>query len=571
VTTSLPEINTAPAQDTFQVLVDKTNAIIEEMANSVVTADQSSNGSVTSGNVFVQGIVGANTIRVSDGLGGGNVQSLGDLSITTNVVMANSTKLVLGPFSFDGNSNILSVGSNLVFSTNTISVGQGTTNLVVNNSTISLSNNLILTKNSLTIIANSTVNATANGTDLQIQNGTFVNVNANSVTSNNGSIVTFGANNLNANSGNFVSSNVNALTVNTMTGKTLAFVNVSANVVSANYFSGNGLLFNVLTVNTMSTNTITANYTIGANNIQSSYGAITNFTSYSANISFATIANLNVPSMGAGNVSITGTLTGNGASLTGVLKTVNNLSDITNSVTARQNLGLGSMAVQSASSYQPAIGYTPVNKAGDTITGALTVNGQLTTPTDPYFISGQIWVYGYGGNNGRGIIRFGSSGSYYLYWDGSTYNFSGAHVNSAAGRLWGTGDFDYPITAMRLAYAGDVSIGAGSETRDYWGGTVVTGYYYSYITVVTGVAGGTSSVSSYNTASAVADVLLQGGGAYSSYSLSKTFGTFVTGVGISSSGAYASSTANVPYPAIERRRYLQAYRNNVGWYTVGYS
>jgi hypothetical protein len=41
-------------------------------------------------------------------------------------------------------------------------------------------------------------------------------------------------------------------------------------------------------------------------------------------------------------------------------------------------LGLGSMAYQNTASYQAALGYTPINKAGDTGIGALTVTSPFS-------------------------------------------------------------------------------------------------------------------------------------------------------------------------------------------------
>jgi hypothetical protein len=66
---------------------------------------------------------------------------------------------------------------------------------------------------------------------------------------------------------------------------------------------------------------------------------------------------------------------------------------------------------------------TKFDKAGGTVSGAVTVTGDITTyrPASP----------------GTGVIFFGNGGSRYLYYDGTNYNMPGAqlYVNSAQGML----------------------------------------------------------------------------------------------------------------------------------------
>lgn len=70
------------------------------------------------------------------------------------------------------------------------------------------------------------------------------------------------------------------------------------------------------------------------------------------------------------------------ANLIGALLAVNNLSDVQDVVTARSNLGLGSAATQSTSAFataaQGTLASTAVQRAGDTMTGALAIGASGT-------------------------------------------------------------------------------------------------------------------------------------------------------------------------------------------------
>ncbi|RZN24766.1 hypothetical protein [Bradyrhizobium sp. Leo121] len=133
-----------------------------------------------------------------------------------------------------------------------------------------------------------------------------------------------------------------------------------------------------------------------------------------------------------------------------------NLSDLVDKAAARANLG-----AQVAGNYQAALGYTPVNKAGDMMSGSLTVNGDLASRR--------------AGSPGTGILYLGNSGARYLYFDGANYSLPGAHVYSAAGRLLGTGSDAGLVINGRLAYAADTSVNANGMSEPY-GGAVMTGF-----------------------------------------------------------------------------------------------
>jgi hypothetical protein len=110
---------------------------------------------------------------------------------------------------------------------------------------------------------------------------------------------------------------------------------------------------------------------------------------------------------------------------------------------------------QPAGNYQAALGYTPVNKAGDTVTGGLTVNGELVAAAT--------------------YLRFNYSDSPgYIQWQGgATYYLGGA------GNIWTTGHFPNPfasmVTSLRLVYVTDSSVNANGISEPY-AGAVMTGF-----------------------------------------------------------------------------------------------
>jgi hypothetical protein len=114
---------------------------------------------------------------------------------------------------------------------------------------------------------------------------------------------------------------------------------------------------------------------------------------------------------------------------------------------------------------QANLGFTPVNKAGDTMTGNLIIQGDVTayrtaTPT-------------------TGVIFLNSSGTRYLYYDGTNYNLTGAICIASNGRLWGANDFSAVpsagVTQVRLAFAADYSIPGNNTMQEPYGGAVHTG------------------------------------------------------------------------------------------------
>ncbi|MHC2250033.1 pyocin knob domain-containing protein [Bradyrhizobium elkanii] len=138
-----------------------------------------------------------------------------------------------------------------------------------------------------------------------------------------------------------------------------------------------------------------------------------------------------------------------------VMLGVNNLSDVDNAAQARANIGA-----------QANLGYTPLNKAGDTVTGNLSVNGTTIS-------GGNLWAYG-------GVLYLNSGGTGYLQYMGGA-----AYYLGSAGYIWHAGNVN-PVVSMRTVYAGDWSPGWGGGLEEPYGGNAV-------VTGVTGNSGYTAA------------------------------------------------------------------------------
>jgi len=90
------------------------------------------------------------------------------------------------------------------------------------------------------------------------------------------------------------------------------------------------------------------------------------------------------------------------------------------------------------------IGYTPLNKAGDTITGTLAFgSGRLET-------SGDVFAER---NNGTGVVWFNGATGRYLYYNGSVYIMPGAPL-MVGGRIESTsGGFKFPDATIQTTAA----------------------------------------------------------------------------------------------------------------------
>lgn len=83
------------------------------------------------------------------------------------------------------------------------------------------------------------------------------------------------------------------------------------------------------------------------------------------------------------------------------------------------------------------LGYTPVNKLGDTINGVLNIDngtgGRVVLSP-----SGDLSLWR--ANSNTGLLFLGSSGSRYLYYDGASYALNGADLYVSGGKAWSAGN-----------------------------------------------------------------------------------------------------------------------------------
>lgn len=139
MTVALTSINTAA--DVWQVLINRVNSLIGYAGNSFVTVDGTANGSVSTGNGFVNGVFAAVTLGVGT-LRGGNVQSSATLNVSSNVSVGNSTanvELGFGTIQVGStlvNSSAFSVGANVSIDVGKVSLGNSTVNATLNTSSL---------------------------------------------------------------------------------------------------------------------------------------------------------------------------------------------------------------------------------------------------------------------------------------------------------------------------------------------------------------------------------------------------------------------------------------------------
>lgn len=185
------QINTA--SDTWQDVIDRINRLSSLTTSNVVTSDASDGGSVTTGNVAVNGYVTTNVLSISVSIGGGTSDAPGVLRFSTNAYVGNSTvnlsltstSLTIGNVAV--NSTSLAVGNSRVIGAGVI-VGNSTVNAVVNSTSFRTGGAANVEISSTTIsLANSAANVVTVPGQVTLANSTaqvIVNVGGVAVGSN---------------------------------------------------------------------------------------------------------------------------------------------------------------------------------------------------------------------------------------------------------------------------------------------------------------------------------------------------------------------------------------------------
>jgi hypothetical protein len=245
--------------DTFGTWLSRTNDLATIASQNAVTVDSTVGGSISTGNGFVNGYFGANTLIARDGIAGGNLSSFGALNLIANIAFTYSS------------SNLVSVTANSLFSDLTI-----TTNAIyltpTGGNTIIGSNNLNITA----IATNANTIATITGNTTLKANSTF---NIFAVTGNNfATRIVANTSNTTITGNVFLSNTIsvsgNATFSSGLTVLGLANLQSSANITGNLYVSGNSNIGGDVIVggNLSITGTIISSGTGGGNLIPASTG-----------------------------------------------------------------------------------------------------------------------------------------------------------------------------------------------------------------------------------------------------------------------------------------------------------
>lgn len=148
---AFPVSNVVISSDTFSVWVERTNTLCDLTTREVVTANSLSNGALTTGNSFVNGIFSAQTFAVNVGLRGGNVAAGANLAIISNAVFTGAVVNVT--------SNVAVYNSNVYVNTASFNLVGGLANLTSN---VSVINSNTTINSAITYIVGGLANVTSN-------------------------------------------------------------------------------------------------------------------------------------------------------------------------------------------------------------------------------------------------------------------------------------------------------------------------------------------------------------------------------------------------------------------------
>lgn len=217
-------ISTVSNNQYFSTWLERTRQLCEIMSSNVLTADATANGSLTTGNVQVNGYFYATTFATA-GLRGGNVASSDILNIVANTAFKN----------FDSSANVATVLSNSTTSSFNVTgnnvtvspssnVNVGGTLLNISTTTVNVTSTTLNTNTVITQTGNVSIKANSSQTILAITGNSSTQVITSSAanTNVNGSRLTVGANAVfNGNTFTFSSNTVVTVTANLAVNGTL--------------------------------------------------------------------------------------------------------------------------------------------------------------------------------------------------------------------------------------------------------------------------------------------------------------------------------------------------------------
>ena len=271
------------ATDTFASWIDTTNSLVYDMGTVVLTSVSQPQpnvtvGGYTSGNAHLQGIFSANTVVVSNGLRGGSVSGVGDLTVVSNTIFSESPLVRIS-----ANTDNFTVNSNNTTFTSNVAINSSKTVLIsAANTTINAGQLFVRTNSEFT------------GTRVDIDGTTF-DVTSNAIFTS----ATFNA-------------NVDVITLGFNGSDSLVVNAVSDFNANVNI---DGVLFNVTSTNTTIGDAGTDKFNVIAESTFSANatfnGALVNITSANTTIGDAPADRLNVNAVSDfnANVNIDGILT----------------------------------------------------------------------------------------------------------------------------------------------------------------------------------------------------------------------------------------------------------------------
>jgi hypothetical protein len=169
-------VSNVATTDTFGAWLTKTNVLATLFTQNTVTSDSTITGSLTTGNAYVNGFFGANTLVAFTGIAGGSLNSGNTLNLLTNTA-----------FVYSG-ANLVSVNantsfSNLNISTNSVNISPvgGNTNisgnfLNINASTSNITSTSLNVVSTLTQTGNSVFRANTSFNILSLTGNSTVSV-----------------------------------------------------------------------------------------------------------------------------------------------------------------------------------------------------------------------------------------------------------------------------------------------------------------------------------------------------------------------------------------------------------